>query len=159
MCNFYRSLISFGTYLQPVFLLLLRLFWGAILIEVGLLKFLNITSIITSFENLGIFFPSFSAYMVAGFELICGVLLLFGFLSRLAAVPLIVIMIVAYATAHAEALKTMPQNILVFSEQAPFPFLLLGLIIFCFGPGKYSIDGLIAKKKCTKHMTDKDIHE
>lgn len=47
------------------------------------------------FAGIGIPYPEFTGPLVGWFELICGVLILLGLLSRLAAIPLIVIMIVA----------------------------------------------------------------
>jgi len=50
------------------------------------------------FESIGIPFPEFSGYMVGGFEMICGMMILAGFLTRLAVIPLIIIMITALFT-------------------------------------------------------------
>jgi len=50
------------------------------------------------FESIGIPFPEFSGYMVGGLELICGLMILAGFLTRLAAIPLIAIMVTALFT-------------------------------------------------------------
>jgi putative oxidoreductase len=50
------------------------------------------------FEGIGIPFPELSGYMVGGFEIVCGLLVLAGFLTRFASVPLIVIMLVALFT-------------------------------------------------------------
>ena len=47
------------------------------------------------FESIGIPFPEFSGYMVGGFEIVCGLLVLAGFLTRYAVIPLIIIMITA----------------------------------------------------------------
>jgi uncharacterized membrane protein YphA (DoxX/SURF4 family) len=47
------------------------------------------------FAGIGIPWPGFTGPLVGWFELICGLLLLLGLFSRFAAVPLIVIMIVA----------------------------------------------------------------
>lgn len=50
------------------------------------------------FESIGIPFPEFSGYMVGGFEIICGLLVLAGFMTRFAVIPLIVIMVTALFT-------------------------------------------------------------
>jgi len=159
-CGFYRSLTSIGTCLQPILLLVLRLIWGTILFQIGLVKLLSIASVVQLFETLGIPFPTYTAYVVGSFECVCGLFLLLGLLSRLAALPIICIMIVALATAHADALKHIVENPLILSEQPPFPFLLLALIVFAFGPGKYSIDACICKridKDKTACATDKEL--
>ena len=50
------------------------------------------------FESIGIPFPEFSGYMVGGLEVLCGLLVLAGFLTRFAVIPLIVIMLTALFT-------------------------------------------------------------
>ncbi|WP_218089758.1 DoxX family protein [Rhodohalobacter halophilus] len=50
------------------------------------------------FESIGIPYPEFSANMVGGFEVICGLLILIGLFTRYASIPLIVIMIFAIIT-------------------------------------------------------------
>ena len=50
------------------------------------------------FESIGIPFPEFSGYMVGGFEVVCGFMVLAGFMTRLAVIPLIGIMITALFT-------------------------------------------------------------
>lgn len=47
------------------------------------------------FANIGIPYPEIMGPFVGVFEIVCGVLIVFGLLTRLAAIPLIVIMIVA----------------------------------------------------------------
>ncbi|MEX2585652.1 MAG: DoxX family protein [Balneolaceae bacterium] len=50
------------------------------------------------FESIGIPFPEFSGYMVGGLEVLCGLLVLAGFLTRFAVIPLIAIMLTALFT-------------------------------------------------------------
>jgi putative oxidoreductase len=70
--------------------------------------------------------------------------------SRLLCIPLICTLTGAYLTAHREALLTIFSNPDQFISQAPFNFLLTSLIVFCFGPGKFSLDNLIEKKMVKK---------
>ncbi|REL24252.1 DoxX family protein [Rhodohalobacter sp. SW132] len=50
------------------------------------------------FESIGIPFPEFSGYLVGGLEVVCGLLVLAGFITRFAVIPLIAIMITALFT-------------------------------------------------------------
>ncbi|TVR78546.1 MAG: DoxX family protein [Chitinophagaceae bacterium] len=50
------------------------------------------------FERIGIPFPEFNGYFVAGAEIIFGLMILIGLFTRFAAVPLIIIMLVALFT-------------------------------------------------------------
>ncbi|HXO39595.1 MAG TPA: hypothetical protein VN872_13215, partial [Candidatus Acidoferrum sp.] len=64
--------------------------------------------------------------------------------SRLISVPLLINMIVAYITADREALTSFFSESGKFFAADPFPFLLVSLLILIFGPGKLSLDHLIA---------------
>lgn len=79
-----------------------RLTIGYVFIESGIGKLQNLPKVIAYFESLKIPLSSIQAPMVSGFELLFGFLILIGFLTRLASLPLIIIMIVAIATAKAE---------------------------------------------------------
>ncbi len=50
------------------------------------------------FERIGIPFPEFSGVFVGSFEIVCGLLVLAGLLTRYAVIPLIIIMITAIIT-------------------------------------------------------------
>jgi uncharacterized membrane protein YphA (DoxX/SURF4 family) len=52
------------------------------------------------FANIGIPFPELMGPFVGVVEITCGVLIIFGFLTRLAAIPLIIIMVVAIASTN-----------------------------------------------------------
>jgi hypothetical protein len=75
---------------------------------------------------------------------------LLGAASRLVTIPLIFTMLVAYATQHIDELRPLwtltddgSYNPATFFKAAPFPYLLTALIVLLFGPGAFSIDGLI----------------
>ncbi len=143
--NFYESLTSVGNSLQSVLLLVMRLYWGGSLAVSGWGKLHNIAGVSDYFASLNIPFPLVNAYLVSGIELIGGVCLLIGLFSRLAALPVIGILIGALLTEHREALFNAwndPQNLII---QLPFNYLLTALIVFIFGPGKLSVDYLIQK--------------
>jgi putative oxidoreductase len=54
-------------------------------------------------------------------------------------------MIVAYITADFEAISKFFSDPDKFVKADPFPFLLAALIVLIFGPGRFSLDALIAK--------------
>lgn len=82
--------------------LLSRIVIGFVFIESGFGKLNNLNKVVSYFESLHIPLASLQAPMVAGLELACGILILVGFLTRLASLPLLAIMAVALATAKAE---------------------------------------------------------
>ena len=71
--------------------------------------------------------------------------MLIGLASRLAAIPLICVMLVAYITADYPAVKGIFNNPDEFIAQRPFTYLLSCLFIFACGPGMFSIDGLLKR--------------
>lgn len=151
----YYVLTLVGRFLQPFLLLALRLFWGYQFFLAGIGKLSNIESTIKLFSDLHILWPTFNAYFVGCVEVVAGLMLLVGFGARLAAIPLIVIMVFAYLTAHHEALANAVQDPYEVVKQTPFNFLLTSLIVFCFGPGCFSLDAILkrcsGRSKCCSH--------
>ncbi len=89
---------SFLTH-APAANILLRLLVGGVFVSEGLQKFLFPAELGAGrFLKIGIPSPEFFGPLVGFFEIACGVLVMVGFATRLAAVPLIVIMLVALFT-------------------------------------------------------------
>ena len=142
---FYRGIMTFGEYLQSTFLLIVRLFWGYNFFQAGWGKLQDVSRVTPFFEQLGIPFPELSVYLTGLTESICGLLLLFGLASRLAAIPLIIVMVVAYLTAHIDSVTNILSDPDNFIKQDPFTYLLASLLVFIFGPGKISLDYIIGR--------------
>lgn len=153
--SFYWGLVHVGDFLKHFLLLAIRLFWGYQFYTTGLGKLQNPEPVIEYFTSLGIPLATVNVYLTGCTELVCGALLLVGFASRLAAIPLMIVMMVAYLTAHHDALIAIGTNPEEFIKQQPFTYLFTALIIFCFGPGMFSVDGifkpLFNRKKHEKH--------
>ena len=111
----------------------------------GLGKLTNIPNIAAYFQTLGIPFAEANAYLVGSVEAVGGLFLMLGLASRLVSIPLIITMCTAYATAHREALVNVFHDPDTFISQGPFNFLLMCLLVFAFGPGKFSLDALIKR--------------
>ncbi len=126
-------------------LLLSRLTIGAIFIGSGLGKLTHLEKVTAYFTSLGMPFPHFVTPFTALFELVCGFFVLFGFATRFAAVPLIVIMIVAIRTAKWEDVTGL-YSIFQLSE---FLYIVLLLWIVVQGAGQFSVDCFISKKCCS----------
>ena len=141
----YSLMVSAGKAWQSPFLLVVRLYFFWQLFNVGKGKLENIGKVIDYFTSLGIPLPGINAYVVGITECVGGILILVGLASRLASVPVIVAMTVAYIAGDAEALANFFSDPVKFVKADPFPFLLSALIVFCFGPGWLSIDGLLGR--------------
>ncbi|MFG3407653.1 DoxX family protein [Streptomyces sp. NPDC048142] len=78
----------------PGAVVLIRLYVGAVFLSEGVLKFLRPDAQGTGrFDRAGIPAPGFLAPLDGIFEIVCGVLILAGLLTRLAVVPMIVNML------------------------------------------------------------------
>jgi putative oxidoreductase len=140
----YRLLVRIANSLQSPFLLLIRVYWGWLFLQSGIGKFSHIEKVVSFFTDLGIPAPTLNAYFNASLETVGGLLLILGLASRLIAVPLVINMVVAYITADREAFTSFFSESGKFFGADPFPFLLVSLLVLIFGPGKFSLDALVA---------------
>jgi uncharacterized membrane protein YphA (DoxX/SURF4 family) len=65
-----------------------------------------------------------------------------GLGTRIAAIPLAIAMMAAYLTAHREEGFA---SLYAFTDQAPFVFLCVTLVLLAFGGGRFSLDALAAR--------------
>jgi putative oxidoreductase len=142
----HRLFVRVASSLQSAFLLLIRVYWGWQFAQAGWGKLHNIPHVVEFFTNLGIPAPGFNAVFVSTFEFVAGILLALGLLSRITALGIVIDMTVAYLTADPESFKAFLSDPDKFASASPFIFLFVGLIVLFFGPGKYAIDSLLAKK-------------
>jgi putative oxidoreductase len=151
--KYYDLFVRASSSLQSPFLLAVRLYWGWQFMQAGWGKLNDIGKVVNFFTSLGIPAPALNAYFVSGLEFAGGLLLLLGLGSRLIALPLTVDMIVAYITADREALFSIISNPDKFSAAAPYTFLVASLLVLIFGPGKLSLDTLLAKRVRTTNVS------
>jgi putative oxidoreductase len=144
--RYYRLLIRAASGLQSPFLLAVRLYWGWQFTQTGWGKLQDTQKVIGFFTQLGIPAPALNAYFVSGLEFAGGLFLILGLGSRLIALPLAIDMLVAYITADREALFSIFSDPDKFTAAAPYTFLVASLIVLIFGPGKASIDALLASR-------------
>jgi putative oxidoreductase len=78
-------------------------------------------------------------------EVFCSIFILTGFATRLATIPLMITMLVAAISVHAEDTFATKEKALLF--------LLIYILLFFMGSGKYSADHLIYNKKVTLYTT------
>jgi putative oxidoreductase len=141
--GFYEGIIGTGNFLQHLFLLAVRLYWGWAFHIAGCEKFENIEKVAGFFGSMGVPLPEFSAYAVATIECVGGWCLIFGFASRLASIPLAATMAVALVTAHYTGAAEILSDPTKFLIELPVTFLMASLTVFVFGPGWISIDYLV----------------
>jgi putative oxidoreductase len=145
--KYYRLMIRASSSLESPFLLAVRLYWGWQFMQAGWGKLHDIGKVIGFFTDLGIPAPVLNAYFVSALEFGGGLLLLLGLGSRLIALLLVVDMIVAYTAADREALFSIISNHDNFNVAAPYTFLFASLLVLIFGPGRFSVDTLLTRRR------------
>jgi putative oxidoreductase len=129
--------VSYREWAFNIAMLGLRLCSGALIIPYGYDKLIHFAEKKDHFLNfMGIGSP-LSLALVIFAEFFCGMFILLGLFTRLAVIPLLIVMsVVLFKLNHG--------NIFGKGEDAAF-FLTCFLAIFLCGPGKASADGLINK--------------
>ena len=117
--------------------LLLRIVLGGIMMYHGYGKIANYDAILPKFTDIIGIGAKLSFHLVIFAEFFCAFLVLIGFLTRLAAIPILINMCVAYFVAHAGADFAIRELSCIF--------LLLSLAVIITGGGKYSVDRLVFK--------------
>ncbi len=120
---------------------LARLTIGWIFLWSGWGKLHNLDAIVEFFGSLGIPYPELQAPFASATELVCGALMLVGLCTRLASVPLIIVMIVAIVTAQRENVTSLG-DLFGLIEYAYIALLIwLGVA----GPGPLSLDHVLLR--------------
>lgn len=110
------------------------------------------------FQSLGIPLPHAQAILVGATECFGGLLLLAGLCARLISLPLTILLTVAYLTADLNAVKTIFSDPDTFLKAAEFLFLFVVVLVFAFGPGKFSIDWLIKRNVTPAQSESTPLH-
>ena len=137
---------------------LLRLMAGGVFFWEGVLKFVYTNQGVGRFTKLGFPAPHFTATADGWFEIIGGILLLSGFLTRLIAVPFIIEMLVAMASTKIPLylgtsplpLPPVPPQVgfwaVLHEIRSEYAQLMTCAFLLFVGPGRWSIDALLRKK-------------
>jgi len=141
--QWHDQFFSLVSYLQSPFLLFVRLYWGWQLAQSGWGKLHHLSNVGEYFATLGLPMPAQMAVFIAGVEFFGGIFLALGLASRVTGLVLTVNLIMAYVIADREALLSFVSDPDKFIAAAPFPFLMVSLIVLIFGTGKISADAAI----------------
>lgn len=142
----YGTLTHLSSSLESPFLLAVRLYWGWQFIQTGWGHLTHLDKVIAYFGDLGIPFPALNAPFISTLEFVGGILLVAGVASRPIALLLTCNMIVAFITGDREALLSVFSDPDKFYAAAPYTFLIASVLVLIFGPGKFSLDTLLAKR-------------
>jgi len=122
-------------------LLLIRILVGWVFVSEGIQKFLFPAQLgVGRFEKIGIPSPQFMAPLVGTVEIVCGTLLLIGLFTRLAAIPLLGVILVAIATTKIPMLAKSGGWTMLHEARTDFSMLLGLLFLLITGAGTLSVD-------------------
>ncbi len=133
-----RAFASYFTWAAP---LAVRITVGWVFMGTGYNKLTHLPVIVKNFAGMGLPSPEILAPFVSGVEFFGGMLLFAGLLTRFAAVPLMIVMVVAIISAklgEIDSIETLPG----FEEVSYF-------VMFAWlaiaGPGPVSVDHFVLK--------------
>jgi Predicted membrane protein len=128
--------------------ILIRFMVGAVFISEGVQKFLFPDQLgVGRFRKIGLPDPDFWGLFVGSFEVACGTLILIGLLTRLASLPLVIIMVVALLTTKTTILSSDGFWAMLHGSRTDWAMLLGSIFLLIRGGGKWSLDERIAQPK------------
>jgi len=146
----------------PKSILLLRLMAGGVFFWEGLLKFVYANQGVGRFTRLGMPFPHFTAAFVGYLEIVGGLLLLTGLLTRLIAIPFVAEMIVAvlstkislYLGRSPLPAPPVPPQVgfwaVLHEVRSEYAQMLTAAFLLVNGPGRWSLDALLHRNRTAR---------
>jgi uncharacterized membrane protein YphA (DoxX/SURF4 family) len=141
----------------PAAIVLPRLMAGGVFLWEGILKFVYTNQGVGRFTKLGFPAPHFTATAVGCLEIIGGILVLSGFMTRLIAVPFIIQMLVAIASTKISLylgtsplpLPPVPPQVglwaVLHEVRSEYAQMMTCAFLLLVGPGRWSIEALLAR--------------
>ena len=123
-------------------IVLIRILVGWVFVSEGIQKFLFPAALgVGRFAKIGLPHPAILAPVVAGVEIACGLAVIFGLRTRLAAVPLLVVIATAIVTTKIPELHRAGQGFWFMLHDARTDFsMVLGLVfLLIVGGGSYAM--------------------
>jgi putative oxidoreductase len=119
----------------PASVLLIRLAVGFIFSTQGILKYTDPNMGVVRFARIGFPHPYFTAHFVGAFEVVCGFLVLLGLWTRVASVPLLIVILTALATTKIPELFHAHQGFWYTVSDARTDFAMLCSLLFLISAG------------------------
>ena len=125
----------------PAAVILIRFMVGAVFLSEGIQKFLFPAEVGAGrFATIGFQSPEIVAPFVGCVEIVCGALVLLGLMTRLAAIPLIAIMLTAIATTKIPILMSEGFWKMAHEARTDWSMLLGSIFLLVVGAGSISVD-------------------
>jgi uncharacterized membrane protein YphA (DoxX/SURF4 family) len=151
--------LFFPTDSAPRATILVRLMAGSVFFWEGILKFVYTNQGVGRFTKLGIPFPGATAHFVAVLEIVGGLLLMAGFLTRVIAIPFVIEMIVAilstkisiYLGTSPLPLPPSPPQVgpwaVLHEVRSDYAQIMSALFLLIAGPGPLSVDAIVGRTR------------
>ncbi len=126
----------------------IRLAVGLIFVTQGILKYIDPHMGVLRFAKVGFPFPGYTAHFVGTFEIACGLLVLFGLFTRVASIPLLIVILTAIATTKIPELFHSGQGFwfMVSDARTDFAMTMSLLFLISAGAGPWSLDARLRKE-------------
>ena len=145
MTRFFKNLFlySVGHTYSNLSRLFLRLFTGIMFLQLCIRQVLNFDSIANTFDGFLGLSPDVAMTLLVIVELLCAVCIMLGFLTRLAVLFPLGLMLVAEKVILSSQATVSDQ---LFNFAPGYPVMFMGIFVFMLlaGPGKISLDYFIA---------------
>jgi len=126
---------------RPRGTIFIRLAVGLIFLTQGILKFTDPHMGVERFTRIGFSHPAFTAHFVGAFEIVCGLMILLGILTSLAAMPLLIVISVAIVTTKIPELSRPGQGFWFMVSDARTDFAMLMCLLFLLISGLHRSPG------------------
>ncbi len=126
--------------------LFLRLFVGVMFFQFGIRQLLEFNVVAPTFPSVLGLGSEASLIVMIVIELLCSLLIMVGFLTRLATIPPIVSMIMAEHYILTTLMHDVPPYSIADTQPGYLPLMFIGIYLFLLlaGPGKISLDYFIS---------------
>jgi putative oxidoreductase len=140
--NFFRRTLASAA---PASTVIIRLSVGAVFLSEGIQKFLFPAEVgVGRFIKIGIPSPEIMAPFVGVMEITCGILLLLGLLTRIAALAMMINMLVAIASTKVPILLKKGFWTMAHDSRTDYSMLLGCLFLLLVGAGAWSLDAKLS---------------
>jgi uncharacterized membrane protein YphA (DoxX/SURF4 family) len=132
----------------PAMVVLIRLMIGAVFLSEGIQNFLFPEQLGAGrFLKIGLSMPELLGPFVGTFEIVCGSLVLLGLLTRLAVIPLLVIMAVALTTTKWPMLAAQGFWHMAHEARTDWSMFLGSMFLLVVGAGRWSLDARLHSRR------------
>jgi putative oxidoreductase len=129
-------------------MIIIRLIVGLIFISEGIQKYLFLQIFGPGFfQEIGFDHAYFWAYFTGACEILSGIMILFGLLTRIASIPLLIVMVTAFITTKLPVLATKGFWSFLHEYNTDFALTMLLIMLLFYGGGKWSVDENILQSR------------